>query len=30
MLNVLLVKIQPNDVISYNRPDDFEFFSSKD
>ena len=30
MLNVLLVRIQPNDVVSYNRPDDFEFFSSKD
>ena len=30
MLDVLLVRIQPTDVVSYNRPDDFEFFSSKD
>ena len=30
MLDVLLVRIQPNDVVSYNRSDDFEFFSSKD
>ena len=30
MLNVLLVRIQPTDVINYNRPDDFEFFSGKD
>ena len=30
MLDVLLVKIQPTDVVIYNHPDDFEFFSSKD
>lgn len=30
MLDVLLVRIQPTDVVTYNRPDDFEFFSSKD
>ena len=29
MLDVLLVRIQPNDVVSYNRPDDFEFFNDK-
>lgn len=30
MLDVLLVRIQPTDVLPSNRPDDFEFFSSKD
>ena len=30
MLDVLLVRIQPTDVVTYNRPDDFEFFSGKD
>ena len=30
MLDVLLVRIQPTDVVPFNRPDDFEFFSSKD
>ena len=30
MLDVLLVRIQPTDVVTYNLPDDFEFFSSKD
>ena len=30
MLDVLLVRIQPTDVVDYNRPDDFEFFSGKD
>ena len=30
MLDVLLVRIQPTDIVSYSRPDDFEFFSSKD
>ena len=30
MLNVLLVRIQPIDVLSYNLPDDFKFFSSQD
>ena len=29
MLNVLLVKIQPNDVVAYSRPDDFKFFNDK-
>ena len=30
MLDVLLVRIQPTDIETYNRPDDFEFFSGKD
>lgn len=30
MIDVLLVRIQPTDVVDYNRPDDFEFFSGKD
>ena len=30
MLDVLLVRIQPTDVVPFNRTDDFEFFSSKD
>ena len=29
MLNVLLVRIQPNDAVAYSRPDDFEFFNDK-
>ena len=29
MLNVLLVRIRPTDVLNYNKPDDFEFFSSE-
>ena len=30
MLDVLLVRIQPTDVVPFNRTDGFEFFSSKD
>ena len=29
MLNVLLVRIQPNDAVAYSRPADFKFFNDK-